>query len=200
MKLIRKTQSKLDDESDLVNQCKAGNNSARKDLYLRYSKRLLVVCYRYCGDVDLAHDLLHDGFIKIYLMINSFEWRGDGSLELWMRRVVANVCLDYLSAQKKRYEIELTDDDGAIVSEEDPEMIDNDSANQLSEDQLLGFIADLPEGYRMVFNLYVFEKKSHKEIGALLGINEHSSTSQLHRAKCMLAKRINDFIKNETKE
>ena len=78
-------------------------------------------------------------------------------------------------------------------------MIDNDSANQLSEDQLLGFIADLPEGYRMVFNLYVFEKKSHKEIGTLLGINEHSSTSQLHRAKCMLAKRINDFIKNETK-
>lgn len=201
MKFINTSQRKLEDEEQLIIKCRSGNNSARRDLYIKYSKRLLSVCYRYAGDIDLAHDLLHDGFIKIYMMIKSFEWRGEGSLELWMRRVVANICLDYLNAQKKRNEFVLDETQVQEDILDEATLDDEDKAQQLSQEQLLSFIAELPNGYRMVFNLFVFEKKTHREIAELLGINVSSSTSQLSRAKNMLAKRINDFIKeNEERE
>ena len=199
MKLIHAKQSDLNDEETLVKQCRAGNDLARKSLYLVYAKQLLAVCYRYCGDVDLAHDLLHDGFIKVFTTIDRFEWRGKGSLELWMKSVVAHVCYDYLLAKKAKNEVELREDNDMDVPDE-ATLDDEEGAAQLSESQLMGFIAELPEGYRMVFNLFVFEKKTHKEIAEILGINEHSSTSQLHRAKYMLAKRINEYIKHEAKK
>lgn len=197
MKLIHAKQGDLTDEETLVNQCRAGNNTARKSLYLVYSKRLLAVCYRYCGNVDLAQDLLHDGFIKVFTTIGKFEWRGKGSLELWMKSVVAHVCYDYLLAQKAKNEVELKEDNDAV---DEATLEDESMAAQLTERQLLDFVAELPEGYRMVFNLYVFEKKTHKEIAEILGINEHSSTSQLHRAKYILSKKINEFIKHEAKK
>ena len=198
MKLIHAKQGDLTDEEILVEQCRAGNNTARKSLYLVYSKRLLAVCYRYCGNVDLAQDLLHDGFIKVFTTIDKFEWRGKGSLELWMKSVVAHVCYDYLLAQKAKNEVEVNDGDDDVVDEATLE--DESMAAQLTERQLLDFVAELPEGYRMVFNLYVFEKRTHKEIAEILGINEHSSTSQLHRAKYILSKKINEFIKHEAKK
>lgn len=197
MKLIHAKQGDLTDEETLVKQCRAGNNMARKSLYLVYSKRLLAVCYRYCGNVDLAQDLLHDGFIKVFTTIDKFEWRGKGSLELWMKSVVAHVCYDYLLAQKAKNEVELKEDNDAV---DEATLEDESMAAQLTERQLLDFVAELPEGYRMVFNLYVFEKKTHKEIAEILGINEHSSTSQLHRAKYILSKKINEFIKHEAKK
>lgn len=197
MKLIHAKQGDLTDEETLVKQCRAGNNMARKSLYLVYSKRLLAVCYRYCGNVDLAQDLLHDGFIKVFTTIGKFEWRGKGSLELWMKSVVAHVCYDYLLAQKAKNEVELKEDNDAV---DEATLEDESMAAQLTERQLLDFVAELPEGYRMVFNLYVFEKKTHKEIAEILGINEHSSTSQLHRAKYILSKKINEFIKHEAKK
>jgi len=197
VKLIHAKQGDLTDEETLVKQCRAGNNMARKSLYLVYSKRLLAVCYRYCGNVDLAQDLLHDGFIKVFTTIDKFEWRGKGSLELWMKSVVAHVCYDYLLAQKAKNEVELKEDNDAV---DEATLEDESMAAQLTERQLLDFVAELPEGYRMVFNLYVFEKKTHKEIAEILGINEHSSTSQLHRAKYILSKKINEFIKHEAKK
>ncbi len=185
----------LEDELELVKGCRAGNNVARKSLYTLYSRRLLAVCYRYTGDLDVAHDLLHDGFIKIYKSISKFNYRGEGSLELWMSRIMANLSLDYLQQRKKMQEF--------IVQEEEvPDVIElpeKELYEGISDEQLMLFVTELPTGYRTVFNLYVFEEKTHKEIAALLHINEHSSTSQFHRAKSMLAKRIKEFIRNEEK-
>jgi RNA polymerase sigma-70 factor (ECF subfamily) len=187
--------SKLEDELELAKGCRAGDNVARKSLYTLYSKRLLAVCYRYTGDIDVAHDLLHDGFIKIYKSISKFNYRGEGSLELWMNRVMANLSLDYLQQRKKMQEV--------IVQEEElpdvMELPEKELYEGLSDAQLMLFVTELPAGYRTVFNLFVFEEKTHKEIATMLHINEHSSTSQLHRAKCMLAKRIKEFIRNEEK-
>lgn len=185
----------MEEEIELVNGCRVGDNIARKRLYTLYSKRLLSVCYRYVGDIDVAHDVLHDGFINIYKSISKFSYRGEGSLLFWMNRIMANASLDYLQKKKKMQEV--------IVSEEDlpdiPELPESQMYGRITDEELMSFVAQLPIGYRTVFNLYVFEGNSHKEIAAKLHINEHSSTSQYYRAKCMLVKRIKEYIRNEEK-
>lgn len=183
----------MENEIELVKGCRAGDKSAWKELYTLYSRQMLAVCYRYTGDVEVAHDLLHDGFIKIY---TNFTFRGEASLGSWLNRVMANVALDYLRKQKKMQQV--------LVSEEDipdvAELPDKDLCERISEKQLLAFVAELPVGCRTVFNLYVFENKSHKEIAELLHIKEHSSTSQFFRAKGLLAKKIKEYLNNEERK
>lgn len=154
---------------------------------------MLAVCYRYTGDMDEAHDVLHDGFIKIF---SNFTFRGECSLATWMTRVMMTQAIDYLRRKQRFTQL--------VVSEERlPDVIDEasvaESGSGLSEEVLMKFVAELPDGCRTVFNLYVFEEKSHKEIARLLHIKEHSSTSQLFRAKCLLAKRIKEYTAHERK-
>ena len=177
----------------MVEGCRAGDNAARKELYTLYSRQMLAVCYRYTGDMDEAHDVLHDGFIKIF---SNFTFRGECSLATWMTRVMMTQAIDYLRRKQRFTQL--------VVSEEQlPDVIDEasvaESGSGLSEEVLMKFVAELPDGCRTVFNLYVFEEKSHKEIARLLHIKEHSSTSQLFRAKCLLAKRIKEYTAHEKK-
>ncbi len=152
---------------------------------------MLAVCYRYTGDMDEAHDVLHDAFVKIF---SRFTYRGECSLATWMTRVMMTQAIDYL--RRKRRITQLT-----VDGEQLPDVVDEASVagegSRLSEEVLMKFVAELPDGCRTVFNLYVFEEKSHKEIARLLHIKEHSSTSQLHRAKCLLAKRIKEYTDHE---
>lgn len=181
----------MENEIELVEGCRAGKDSARKELYTLYAGQMLAVCYRYTGDMDAAHDVLHDAFIRIF---THFTFRGDGPLGAWVRRVMVAQSIDYLRRQQRSQlqfvpEDDLPDipDEGRVAEE----------GNNLSEEVLMRFVAELPVGCRTVFNLYVFEEKTHKEIAELLHIKEHSSTSQLHRAKKLLAKRIKDDGKYE---
>ncbi len=181
----------MENEEELVEGCRAGKDSARKTLYTRYAKQMLAVCYRYTGDIDAAHDVLHDGFIKIF---THFTFRGECSLSTWVMRVMVTQSIDYLRKQQRFSQW--------IVNEEQlPDLSDEEDiaegGSTLSEEVLMSFVAELPDGCRTIFNLYVFEEKSHREIAEMLHIKEHSSTSQLHRAKCLLAKRIKEYIDNE---
>ena len=155
---------------------------------------MLAVCYRYTGDMDEAHDVLHDAFVKIF---SRFTYRGECSLATWMTRVMMTQAIDYL--RRKRRITQLT-----VDGEQLPDVVDEASVagegSRLSEEVLMKFVAELPDGCRTVFNLYVFEEKSHKEIARLLHIKEHSSTSQLHRAKCLLAKRIKEYTDHERRK
>ncbi len=183
----------LENEIELIEGCRAGKDSARKELYTLYSKQMLAVCYRYTGDMDAAHDVLHDGFIKIF---TRFTFRGECALGTWVTRVMVTQAIDYLRRKHRFSQL--------VVNEEQlPDVQDEasiaESGSGLSEEVLMAFVAELPDGCRTVFNLYVFEEKSHKEIAELLHIKEHSSTSQLHRAKCMLAKRIKEYTEYERK-
>ena len=195
----------LENEIELIEGCRAGKDSARKELYTLYSKQMLAVCYRYTGDMDAAHDVLHDGFIKIF---TRFTFRGECALGTWVTRVMVTQAIDYLRRKHRFSQL--------VVNEEQlPDVQDEasiaESGSGLSEEVLMAFVAELPDGcrYRIVadlpaacrtvFNLYVFEEKSHKEIAELLHIKEHSSTSQLYRAKCMLAKRIKEYTEYERK-
>ncbi len=181
----------VDNEIELIEGCRAGKDSARKALYTRYAQQMLAVCYRYVGDLDAAHDVLHDGFIKIF---TRFTYRGECPLEMWVNRVMVTQAIDYL--RRQHHFSRLLVDEGQMPDIPDEASLAEAGSN-LSEEVLMEFVAELPEGCRTVFNLYVFEEKSHKEIAALLHIKEHSSTSQFHRAKCMLAKRIKEYLAHE---
>ena len=183
----------MENEIELIEGCRAGKDSARKELYTLYSKQMLAVCYRYTGDVDAAHDVLHDGFIKIF---TRFTYRGECALGTWITKVMVTQAIDYLRKQQRLNQLVVSEEQLPDVSDE-TETVEN--GNSLSEEVLMAFVAELPPGCRTVFNLYVFEEKSHKEIAGLLHIKEHSSTSQLHRAKSLLAKRIKEYTENERK-
>ncbi|WP_321332395.1 sigma-70 family RNA polymerase sigma factor [uncultured Bacteroides sp.] len=177
------------EEYELAEQCRRGDNSARKELYERFAGRLFGICLRYVGNRDTAQDVLHDGFIKIFNSFDKFSWRGEGSLRAWIERVMINTALQFLRKGDVMNQA-MNIDDVPEISQE-PEASDIEA---IPNKVLMAFIAELPAGYRTVFNLYMFEEKSHKEIAALLGINEKSSASQLFRAKQVLAKKIRAYI------
>lgn len=178
------------EEQELAERCKQGDRTAYQELYERYAGRLLSVCLRYTADRDTAEDLLHDGFLKLFASFNKFTWRGVGSLRAWMERVVVNVVLQYLRRNDVMNQAAILDNTSDVCDEPDPSIID-----MIPQDVLMQFVRELPPGYRTVLNLYVFEGKSHKEIAALLGINEKSSASQLTRAKASLATKIRNWVK-----
>lgn len=173
------------DETALVSGCVEGDNFARKQLYERYAQQMMAVCFRYVGNREEAQDILHDGFIKIFESIRSFEYRGEGSLRAWMTRVFSNLALQSLREQVFKEPLPLENIEDTEVEQEEVDNIPNEV--------LLGFISELPVGYRTVFNQYVFEEMSHKEIAGSLGINESSSRSQLTRAKAILTTKIKAY-------
>ena len=145
----------------------------------------------YITDREVAQDLLHDGFLKIFDSFDKFTWRGEGSLRAWMERVMVNTVLQYLRKNDVMNQATALENVPQVYEEPDASSID-----VIPQKVLMRFINELPTGYRTVFNLYVFEEKSHKEIAQLLGINEKSSASQLVRAKAALATKIREWMKN----
>jgi RNA polymerase sigma-70 factor (ECF subfamily) len=177
-------------EQELSEQCKQGDNRARRLLYECYAGRMLGVCLRYAGDSDTAQDWVHDGFIQVFRQIDKFVWRGHGSLQAWIQRLMITTALQHL---RKPDVMRLTLDIEAAADEDYEEPQEN-AIDEIPTQVLMTFVAELPEGYRTVFNLFVMDGKTHKEIAALLGIAERSSASQLVRAKGTLAKRIREYV------
>lgn len=177
-------------EEKLALMCRKADPQARKVLYERYGGGLMAICIRYTGDTESARDVLHDGFIRIFQSMDKFTYQGEGSLKAWLSRVIVNEALGYLRRQSQKTQQEVLVDE--IPDTEDD---DDDDMDDVPRSVLMKFIRELPDGYRSVFNLYVFEEKSHKEIGALLGITEHTSSSQFYRAKSLLIKKINEYRK-----
>jgi RNA polymerase sigma-70 factor (ECF subfamily) len=175
-------------EAELADRCGKRDNPARKELYERYAERMLTLCVRYTNNIDVAHDLLHDGFLKAYTSISSFSYKGEGSLRAWLSKIFINISLEYLR-KKDLLRVTLPLESMEDVAEEEETTYD-----EVPTDVLMGLLLELPPGYRTVFNLYVFEEWSHKEIAVKLRINEKSSSSQLNRAKKLLMKKINEYI------
>ena len=183
------TFSEKDNEFQLLQLLRKDDSSAKKDLYHQYIPYLTAVCSRYIiAEADLK-DVLQDSFIKIFTSLDKFEYRGVGSLKAWMARIVVNESLKHLKKNKQydfvQHQWELPD----VTNEEvDAPDIDDIPAHVIQE-----MIRQLPAGYRTVFNLYVFEDKSHKEIASILDIKENTSASQYYKAKKKLAEMINVY-------
>lgn len=188
MRLGKKTEMS---EEELSLQCKRGDSHACRMLYERYGGGLMAICLRYIGNKDNAEDVLHDGFIRIFQSIRKFTYQGEGSLKAWLSKIMVNEALGYLRRQNVQAQQE-------VLMENIPDTADDaDSLDDIPQSVLMKMISELPDGYRNVFNLYVFENKSHKEIASLLGITEHTSSSQFYRAKSLLIKKINEYRRNE---
>ncbi len=158
-------------------------------LYHRFSSKMYAVCLRYCKDADDAQDLLQDGFVKIFKNLEKF--RGEGSFEGWIRRIFVNTSIEHFRKSVKKQSV--ADSNEIIVEDPSWNALDN-----LAEKDITKMIQELSPGYRQVFNMYVIEGYSHKDIGDILGISEGTSKSQLARAKGILKKMVADKL-NENK-
>jgi RNA polymerase sigma-70 factor (ECF subfamily) len=169
---------------ELIKGCIKEEAVCQKGLFNRYASSLLGVCNRYARNKEDAEDILQDAFIKIFNKIN--EYKGEGSFEGWMRRVVVNTALKKytLSRYTKEISVEEVRDNNEIDFNDVP------SFNHLTEKDLLALINRLPDGYRIVFNLYVIEGYQHDEIAHMLGIQPGTSRSQLVKARTLLQKEI----------
>lgn len=171
-------------EEELIRACRKGDVRAYRQLYDRFAPKMFAVCCRYLKNRADAEDVLVMAFTKIFERFN--QYRGDGSLEGWIRRIVVNEALTFLRKNRSLY-IE------ANLEEADREPGYQQLADRLEEEDLLRMIGELPAGYRMVFNLYVIEGYSHQEIAEKLGISENTSKSQLSRARAYLQKMLTDY-------
>lgn len=147
------------------------------------------ICLRYAPSHETAQDLLHDGFIKVFTVIDSYT--GKGSLEGWMKRVFVNLALENIRKMKMYPALEEIQNVPDIITDE------WDEVESIREEELMKMIEELPDGYRTVFNLYAIENFSHKEIAAMLGIAESTSRSQYIRARQLLQEKILKFLKNK---
>lgn len=176
-------------ERTLSDRLKRGEQSALAEVYHLWGDKLFALLLRYVGDRDRAADLLQDCMLKIYRECHRFHWRGAGSLEAWVTRVCVNAALSRLRADSRhpRTSLEEIEIPAEYVEEA------SETAWNIDYETLLGLIAALPNGYRAVFNLFVFEQYSHNDIAKALGISVRTSQSQLLRARRLLAKWIQEY-------
>ena len=178
-------------ETELIRLVRGGDPSAAMELYAAHVGYLTAVAARYLGDDEDLHDVLQESFIRIFGAIGRFEYRGKGSLRAWMTRITVNEALKSLKRHGRFETLRMEYDPPDTPSDDEPPLAD------IPQETVQRMIRELPAGYRTVFNLYVFERKSHREIAEMLGIGESSSASQFHRAKNMLAKRIREYERNK---
>lgn len=168
-------------EAELIEGCRRNDRTAQKALFDRMAPKMLSVCRRYVRDHMEAEDVLVVSFTKVFERIGQFK--GDGSFEGWVRRIVVNESLTFLRKNKVMY---LETDLETAERESEPTSTDTD----LEAEDLMKLIQELPAGYRMVFNLYAIDGFSHKEIAEQIGITESTSKSQLSRARMHLQARL----------
>ncbi len=172
-------------ESDLIDGCIRGDRRMQEELYRRFAPRMYAVCLRYASNTEEAEDILQEGFIKIYKKLDSF--RREGSFEGWIRRVFVNTAIEHF--RRKKYLQPVTEKEEATLEGNYLSVLD-----ELAERDIMNLVQQLSPGYRTVFNMYVIEGYTHKEIGDMLGISEGTSKSQLSRAKVILQELVKQFI------
>ncbi len=172
-------------ESDLIAGCISGDRKAQYELYQRFAPKMFGVCLRYAGTTDEAEDVLQEGFIKIFKKISSF--RSEGSFEGWIRRIFVNTAIEHF--RRKTYLQPITEKEEVNVETQYLSVLDN-----LAEKDIIKLVQQLSPGYRTVFNMYVVEGYTHKQIADILGISEGTSKSQLSRAKVILQDLVTKHI------
>jgi len=172
------------EEKELIELAVENNRHAQQKMYSKFAPKMLSVCRQYVKDVHQAEDIMITAFMKVFTSLKNFEHKG--SFEGWIRRIMINECISFLRVQKK---VLFIDDDNYF------EESFNNIESQFSVDDIQFLIDKLPDGYRMVFNLYAIEGYKHQEIATMLGINEGTSKSQLSHARKMLQEQINKLKK-----
>ena len=163
-------------EDEIIKQCIAGNSKAQEKLYNFYARRMKGICVRYAKSVFEAEDIFQDAFIKVFTYLVNYKM--EGSFDGWIRRIVVNTAIDHYK-KNQSLEKHFEQYDGADEIETENVTIEQ----KLYADDLLKILSLLPDGYRLVFNLYAIEGYHHKVIADLLNITEGTSKSQLSKAR-----------------
>lgn len=174
-------------EIQLAQACKEGISFAQRLLYDQYVDPMYVLCLRYIPTTADAEEVLSDAFFKCFKHIGQFTYSGEGSIRAWLSRIVVNECLMFL---RKKKQLIIPLEEGQLPAG----LSDNDSSlEHMQAKDILKHIRQLPDGYRTVLNLYVFENMGHKEIAALLQISENTSKSQLFKARALLKQKMKEY-------
>jgi RNA polymerase sigma factor (sigma-70 family) len=173
-------------ERELIEGCLKKSAKSQRRLFDQYAGKMMTVCRRYACDQAEAEDMLQESFIKVFTNIGQFRFQG--SLEGWIRRIVVHTALRTLQKKKIRF-TEIDEDLDNTRS------VNADGLAGLSEEELLKLIGSLPDGYRLVFNLYVLEGYDHNEIAGMLEISPTTSRSQLSKARKLLQTQVENLTK-----
>lgn len=168
------------EEREIIMLAVANNRHAQQKIYSKHSPKMLSICRQYIKDLQQAEDIMITAFMKVFTNLKSFEHKG--SFEGWIRRIMVNECISFIRVQKK---VSFLEDEYYV------EDTFNNIESNFSVDDIQSLIDSLPDGYKMVFNLYAIEGYKHQEIAKMLGINEGTSKSQLSHARKMLQEQIN---------
>ena len=169
-------------DKELIERCLENDPRAQEFLYKQFSRRMYGVCLRFARNTLEADDILQEGFIKVFTFLKDF--RQEGSLEGWIRRTIVNTAINYYNSKQNEWK------ETSIDKAESYQSVTEDTLDKISTADLLNIIHELPEGYRMVFNLYIIEGYNHQEIAEMLHISENTSKSQLSRARMVLQERL----------
>lgn len=170
------------DEQALIKDCLKGSPIAQRKLFEKFAPKMMSVCLRYMKDGQEAEDVLQDGFIKVFQKLSAYE--NSGSLEGWIRRIIVNTALDQIRKNSKFGYTDNVDEVGYKIENNDY------TVEGLMAQDLMKLIHQMPEGYKVVFNMFAIEGYSHKEIADLLGITENTSKSQYSRARAYLRDKL----------
>lgn len=177
-----------DPEADVIRAARDGDRKAAKSIYEAHIGYLTAVCSRYLADDEDVRDVLQESFVKIFSSLDKFRYMGKGSLRAWMTRIVVNDALKFLRSSDRHPAVEFKDNVPDTADEDE-----DADVTAVPPEEMQRMIRSLPVPYRTVFNLYVFQRMSHKEIAASLGMASGTSASCLHRAKSMLVKMVNEY-------
>ncbi|MCF8234680.1 MAG: sigma-70 family RNA polymerase sigma factor [Bacteroidales bacterium] len=177
----------MSSDRDFIKRCLKNDKKAQEELYTRFAPKMFGVCLRFARSSMEAEDIMQEGFIKVFTHLK--DYRNEGSFEGWIRRTIVNTAINfYRKNLKLNQEMDIADI-------EVPNSQEVSAIEKLSAEELLDCINELPDGYRVIFNLNVTEGYTHKEIGKLLDISENTSKSQLSRARQTLQKKLKGLIK-----
>lgn len=168
--------------NQLIDRCKTGERKAQELLYKQFAAKMLAVCMRYATDRMEAEDMLQNGFIRVFQKAG--DYRGEGSFEGWVRRIMVHSAIEYYRKHHKMLQVIDIDEAG-----HEP-IVNPVAASNFDAQVLMALVQQLSPGYRMVFNLYALEGYAHKEIAEMIGISEGASKSQLSRARSILKEQI----------
>lgn len=173
------------DDSSLVEKCIKGDARAQRALFDKFAPKMLGVCMRYAKNTEQAEDVLQDGFVKVFTKLSNYS--GNGSFEGWIRRIIVNTALDEIRKNVKFQK-------NVSVDEVDYKLeLDSHILEGLAAQDLMKIVNELPDGYRIVFNMFAIEGYSHKDIAMQLNISENTSKSQYSRARAYLKVKLEEL-------
>lgn len=175
-------------EQEIIKGCRDGNRSVQEILYRDYYSLFMKVCIRYTRNTEDAEQVINDGFLKIFTKISSFD--GSGSFAGWMRRIMVNTCLDFLRSHELKTGMQMHINTEKIEDSILASTTANSGLDKIEFKELVNLIQALPAMTRTVFNLFVFEGMTHKQIAAALPISEGTSQWHVHQARHLLQKKI----------